>query len=45
MVIVMRRVFKTRQVWRQMRKTELADSAPCAAVAEMATRLIGIQNR
>ncbi|MFZ2653179.1 MAG: type II toxin-antitoxin system RelE/ParE family toxin [Burkholderiaceae bacterium] len=36
----MRRVFKTRYFSRWMRKTELSDSALCAAVSEMATGLI-----
>jgi hypothetical protein len=36
----MRRVFKTRYFSRWMRKTELTDSALCAAVAEMAAGLI-----
>lgn len=36
----MRRVFKTRHFNRWMRKTELTDSALCAAVAEMAQGLI-----
>ena len=34
------RVFKTRHFSRWMRKTELTDHALCAAVAEMAQRLI-----
>ena len=36
----MRRVFKTRYFSRWMRKTELTDSALCAAVSEMAAGLI-----
>ena len=36
----MRRVFKTRHFSRWMRKTELTDSALCAAVSEMAAGLI-----
>ncbi|UUZ67856.1 type II toxin-antitoxin system RelE/ParE family toxin [Polaromonas sp. P2-4] len=36
----MKRVFKTRYFSRWMRKTELTDSALCAAVAEMAQGLI-----
>jgi hypothetical protein len=36
----MRRVFKTRYFSRWMRKTELTDSALCAAVAEMGAGLI-----
>ena len=36
----MKRVFKTRHFCRWMRKTELTDSALCAAVAEMAQGLI-----
>lgn len=36
----MRRVFKTRHFARWMRKTELTDSALCAAVSEMAAGLI-----
>jgi hypothetical protein len=36
----MRRVFKTRYFSRWMRRTELTDSALCAAVAEMAKGLI-----
>ncbi len=36
----MQRVFKTRHFARWMRKTELTDSALCAAVAEMAQGLI-----
>lgn len=36
----MRRVFKTRYFARWMRKTDLADSALCAAVTEMAGGLI-----
>ncbi len=36
----MRRVFKTRYFSRWMRKTELTDSALCAAVSEMAEGLI-----
>jgi hypothetical protein len=36
----MRRVFKTRYFSRWMRRTELTDSALCAAVAEMTKGLI-----
>lgn len=36
----MKRVFKTRYFSRWMRKTELSDSALCAAIAEMAQGLI-----
>lgn len=36
----MKRVFKTRHFCRWMRKTELTDSALCAAVAEMAQGLV-----
>lgn len=36
----MRRVFKTRHFARWLRKTELTDSALCAAVSEMAAGLI-----
>lgn len=36
----MKRVFKTRYFCRWMRKTELSDSALCAAVAEMVQGLI-----